>query len=202
MTNRVPYVLPIVTMVLLATLAILAGVHAPAGMRLAFHWNDNGLADGFAGAWAALLIPVGLCAALTLVFVALSRLLGPLSELIHGMLVMMIVYEGMIAAPVFGIAVPPTISPILAVCGLFWILMGNRMPKSRPVLRKPQTIPDMNRAIATSRFSSRFWVVGGIIILAAALIPLEPAIRHIVTKTVLWVTLLVPLIYSVLWRQD
>lgn len=186
-------------------MAIIAGLvagHAPANTRLAIHWNDMGAPDGFAKPWTALFIPVALCAGLSLVFALLGRLLAPMPDLIHGVLLFMVVYEAMIAAPIFGVDIPQNLSPLMAVVGLFYILMGNDMPKLRPVAHRPQTLPEINRTIASKRFGSRFWIVAGVAILVAALLPLEPAARHILTKVAAWFAILPPLLYSISWRQN
>jgi uncharacterized membrane protein len=203
MTKRFPYAFSIGTIALLAVFAALSALHAPAAMHLAVHWNNAGAPDAFAGPWEALFIPVALCAALIPVLVLLARLLEPDRQLVGFILVLMIVWEAMIAAPTFGVVIPESISPIMAVAGLFWILLGNSSPKSRPVRNKPQRRSEIDRLIASRRFGSRFAIVAGIVMLIGGLLPLDPATRHVVSKIAIWaIAILPPLFYSILWRQN
>src|SRR5437870_5790542 len=135
MTKRFPYVAPIMIIIIMALFAVIVASYAPANARLAFHWSTAGMADGFANPWKAMFTPVVLCAVFSLLFALLGRLLKPLPELIDGTLLFMIVYQLMIAAPVFGINIPQGLSPLLAVIGLVYIMMGNEMPKWRSFIR-------------------------------------------------------------------
>jgi hypothetical protein len=196
MTKRFPYIAPIAIIIVMAVFAAIVASYAPAGTRLAFHWSTAGKADGFANPWKAMFTPVVLCAVFSLLFALLGRLLKPLPELIDGTLLFMIVYELMIAAQVFGITIPQGLSPLLAVIGLVYIMMGNDMPKWRSFIRPPVTLDQINYSVGISRFRSRLWIISGLVFIVCGLLPLDPAVRTIVTRSALWSAILVPVIYS------
>lgn len=196
MTKRFPYVAPIAIIIVMALFAAIVANYAPADARLAFHWNTAGMPDGFANPWKALFTPVLLCAVFSSLFALLGRLLTPMPELIAGTLLFMIVYQAMIAAPVFGITIPAGVSPLLTVIGVVYIMGGNDMPKWRPFICPPVTLDQINYTVTTQRFRSRLWTISGLVFVICGLIPLDPTVRAIVTKTALWSAILVPVVYS------
>jgi uncharacterized membrane protein len=201
MPKQYPYVPTLATIALLALVAALPADQAQTGMRLAIHWNDFGKPDTFAAAWTALLLPLALCTGLTLVLATLYRSLPPMPLLVYNMLVLAVVYQAMIVAPVFGIAFPYSLSPLMAICGLFYILFGNSLPKTPLVIRAPQTLLDADRLIAGRRFAARFWILAGVVILVAALAPIDPAARGIANRMAVVLAILPPFLHSLVWRR-
>lgn len=200
MIKRHPIALTITVIALLALVGAVAALHTPAGMPIVVYWSE-GVPIHVTPAPAAFFIPVALAAALALIVALIYRFLTPMPELLLFMLTLMAVYEIIVVAPVFGVTLPDWFSPTMAVVGLFWIAMGNSMPKSRPLVRPPQTPRDINYLVATRRFGSRFWIIAGVALVVAALLPVDPAVRHIIYKAAIWFAILPPLLYSLFWRE-
>jgi ABC-type polysaccharide/polyol phosphate export permease len=208
MIKRHPLALTIIVIALLAFIGTMAAIHAPVGMPIVVYWSE-GVPIHVTPAPEAFFIPVALAAGLALVFALFGRIFrrcehaaatGP--GLLPFMLALMAAYELMVVAPVFGVILPSWLSPTIAICGLFYIATGNAMPKQRPALiRRPETPRDINHLVATRRFGSRFWIIAGVALVVAALLPVEPAARHIVYKVAIWVAILPPLLYSWFWRE-
>lgn len=64
----------------------------------------------------------------------------------------------------------------IAFMGLLFIIIGNYMPKTKQNytigLKIPWTLNDEANWNATHRFAGRLWVIGGILILPAAFLPI------------------------------
>ena len=199
----------------LGGIAALALSRLPAGVHLPVHWNADGQPNGFAPAGTALFMPV-------IVTVVMSALLAclpgiePLQRgleesaplLIHswlGLLLILILVEFGIAAPAFGLTMPPML--FLVGVGLLFLVIGNALPKSRPGffvgIRTPWTLIDRDNWIATHRFGSRTMMGSGILILLAALLPLRGGQRTGVILLATAVAVIPPVIYSyVYWRRN
>ncbi|MEG3163558.1 SdpI family protein [Sphingomonas sp. PB2P19] len=202
-----------VTAAALAVVAAVALGRLPAGTQLPTHWGASGLPDRFAAAGTALFMPVGVTILLSLVMAALPSL-EPLQDRLAqsaplyrtawaGLLGMAVLVEAMIAAPAFGIVLPVT--TILAGVGIFFAVLGNVLPKSRPGffvgIRTPWTISDPDNWIATHRYGGRMMMAGGAALLVLAAVPMQGESRGSFVITILLATFATPVVYSFFyWR--
>jgi uncharacterized membrane protein len=192
----------------MAAIAQLASVRLPAGTRLPVHWNVDGQADRFADAGTALFLPVALVVGMSLVFAVIPRL-EPLQHRLEGsrplyvtawtgLLCVMAVVQAMVAAPAFGLTLPPQLPMVGA--GGFLLLLGNALPKSRPGffvgIRTPWTIIDTDNWIATHRLGGRVMMLAGAIVIAAALLPLASVVRAMLVIAAIGAAVAVPTGYS------
>lgn len=198
----------------LAIVAAAALAQAPAGTVLPTHWDASGQPDGFMGARAALVFPVLLCAGLSMLM-AVVPMIEPMQHRLDqsaplyrtawaGLLAMMALIEAQVAGPIFGWALPATL--ILAGTGILLILIGNILPKSRPGyfvgIRTPWTLTDPENWIATHRLGSRTMMLGGAVILIAALLPITAAARTAALFAAILFAVVPPLVYSFLfWKR-
>lgn len=199
----------------LSGIAALALSRLPAGVQLPVHWNADGRPNGFAPAGTALFMPVIVTVVLSALLACLPRI-EPLQRgleesaplLIHswlGLLLILILVEFGIAAPAFGLTMPPML--FLVGVGILFLIIGNALPKSRPGffvgIRTPWTLIDRDNWIATHRLGSRTMMGSGILMLLAALLPLHGGQRTSVILLATAVAVIPPMIYSyVYWRRN
>jgi uncharacterized membrane protein len=198
----------------LAGVALVAMGRLPARTQLPTHWGPDGLPDRFADAGTALFMPVWLTIAVSIVMAALPAL-EPLQDRLEqsaplyrtawiGVLAVMALVEAMVAAPAFGIVLPAT--TMLAAIGLFFVVLGNALPKSRPGffvgIRTPWAIVDPDNWVATHRYASRIMIAAGVAIVALALLPMAGSTRASFVIAILAVTVATPFLYSYFhWRR-
>lgn len=198
----------------LAAVALAALQRCPAGAQLPTHWNAAGEADRFADAPTALFLPVLLTLGLSALFVLLPRL-EPLQEQLErsrallvtawaGLLGIMAVTEALIAGPAFGLHLPATL--VLAASGVLMIAIGNMLPKSRPGffvgIRTPWAILDEDNWVATHRLGAWTFIAGGLLMIAAGVLPFAAATRQALAIAAVVVAALPPVAYSFLhWRR-
>lgn len=199
---------------LLTAIALIALSRLPVGAQLPIHWTITGDADQYASARYVLFGPVVAAAVLSALFAVLPRL-EPLQERMGGsatlleaswvgFLALMVLVEIMIAGPAFGLVLTPSL--LFAGLGIYLIIRGNALPKSRPGffvgIRTPWAITDTNNWVATHRFGSRTMMLGGAIIALAAVLPLGAQARLGTVYFALALTSLPPVIYSWwFWRR-
>jgi uncharacterized membrane protein len=192
----------------IAAIATAALQRLPAGTQLPVHWNAAGQADGFADAQRALFMPAVVAAAISLVMAVLPRI-EPMQQRMSrsaslyrtgwaGLLGMMVLTECVIAAPAFGLWLPATLH--LAAGGVLLIVIGNALPKSRPGffvgIRTPWTLTDSDNWIATHRLGARTMILGGVMILGAALLPVDADARRTLVVGGMSIAIVPPLIFS------
>lgn len=196
----------------LAVLAAMAGFacitlqQLPPGATLSVHWNAAGEVDRTAPAALALAMPVGVTALVTLLF-AIIPFMEPLQQRMEkseslyraawiGLLAVMAMVEVAIALPAYGLN-DLGILPVLAV-GLFFVLLGNVLPKSRPSfflgIRTPWTLSDPENWIATHRFGGRMMMLGGFMIMATPVLPVPVRLGWMLAAIAVMV--IPPVIYS------
>ena len=199
-------------------LAIVAGValgRLPAGTQLPTHWGADGVADRFADAGTALFMPVGLTILVSLLMAALPSL-EPLQDRLAqsaplyrtawaGLLGVMALVEAMVAAPAFDLHLPAT--TMLAGMGIFFVALGNMLPKSRPGffvgIRTPWAITDPDNWIATHRYGGRIMMAAGLALVVLAAAPMRGETRASFVIAILLVTVATPVIYSFFyWRTS
>lgn len=192
----------------LGLIAATALQRLPTGTSLPVHWNGAGQANGFASADRALFMPVVSAAVISLVMAILPRI-EPMQHRLQqsaplyrtawaGLLGMMILTEIVIAAPAFGLWLPATLH--LAAGGLLLIVLGNALPKSRPGffvgIRTPWTLTDPENWIATHRLGARTMILGGVMIVIAAVLPIEAGMRQACVIAGIIVAVAPPVVYS------
>lgn len=162
----------------------LAVRHLPSGATLPVHWSADGEIDNFAPAAHALLIaPVMtlLTAALLMVLPSLPFTGAGLARspgLRETVWATLLVLFGSIQVSLVGIAMGWATHgalPIdLAVAFLF-IVLGNILPKSRPMhfigFRTPWALADEDNWIATHRLAGRIMMIEGLVMIPLAVLP-------------------------------
>lgn len=214
MTYRRMTFASVATAIVLAAVAALALQRLPAGTQLPTHWNAAGEADRYTDASTALFTPVFLTIGLSAIFAMLPRL-EPLQDRLDrsrsllttawaGLLAIMVVGEVMVAAPAFGLHPPATL--VLVAVGVLLIAVGNMLPKSRPGffvgIRTPWAILDADNWVATHRLGAWTFIAGGVVMVAAGLLPLAPALRQALVIGALVIATVPPVLYSFWhWRR-
>ena len=208
MRTRPLIVISFVIIGLLAMIAFIALSRFPAGAQLPVHWNAAGEADRFSDAGYALFLPVVLSAGMSAVFAVLPRIeplqdrMGGSAALLDtcwtGLLALMLLMQVVIAAPAFGMVLPPTV--MMAGVGLLLIAIGNALPKSRPSyfigIRTPWALIDTDNWIATHRLGSKTMMAGGMVIVAAMIAPIAGQTRATAVFLALAVMVISPIAYS------
>ncbi|MFN2101241.1 SdpI family protein [Altererythrobacter sp. MF3-039] len=210
--------LAIASLMLAASLAIFAFVTAsrlPAGAELPIHWNAAGEPDDYAPALMALLMPVGLVLFVTALFAIIPRI-EPLQEKLEGsapvlraswigVLLLCGIISLTIGLPAYGISLP--IKTVFIATGLLLVLIGNALPKSRPGffvgIRTPWAIIDTDNWIATHRLGGRLFIMAGLAIVLAGVLPIEAETTAIVLILAVAAAAVIPFVYSWwLWRRS
>ena len=123
-----------------------------------------------------------------------------------GMLLIGCMIELAVASAALGWAIEGS-SFILAGVGALFVLIGNQLGKSRSMyligIRTPWTLASEEVWIKTHRLAGKLMVGGGLLLVVAAFLPLDPGAVAVVTGAVLAVAVGVPLVYSfILWRRE
>jgi uncharacterized membrane protein len=199
----------------LAIVAVAAGQALPANVRLPMHWNAAGEVDGWGSKWIALLAPVGLGIAITVILAgagrfvprgdALERSAGLVQIAWIGTIGIAWTIELMVLAVAFHWPIAP-VRMLLIAMGLFFVALGNQFGKSRPMwlvgIRTPWTMDDPDVWIATHRLGGKLFVMAGMVWLAAGLFGFYGSRTMPVLVVVFLMAALVPAAWSyVLWRR-
>jgi uncharacterized membrane protein len=202
--------------VAMLALALLVGSRLPVDMQLPTHWNWQGEADRFSGKWAALLMPAGITATISLVLYflpsleprreGLKRSQGLYSAAWAGLLLMGATIELVTLSAALGWNVPAD-RVVMAALGAMLVLIGNRLGKSRSMylvgIRTPWTLASEEVWIKTHRLGGKLMVASGLLMIAAAILPVPPLLRGIVIGVSVGAAAIIPVVYSYfLWRQE
>lgn len=204
----------------LVLLMLLAAFWVGSGLsddvQLPIHWGADGKADGFAGKWEALLMPVGMAAGLSLLFFflpmleprdkGLERSQGLYLWAWAGLLLMSVAIQLITISEALGWGIPAVHLTCGAV-GAMLILIGNQLGKSRSMymvgIRTPWTLASEEVWIKTHRLGGKLFVLTGAAIMLAALLLLPAERLVIVVLASTAVAALVPAVYSfILWRRE
>ena len=201
--------------VALAVAAIAAGLSLPPDLQLPMHWNAAGEVDRHAGKWTALLMPIGLAVAGTLLALVVTRTepnrdavkssAGLIGIVWIGMVGLAWVIELMEFAVAFHWPIHP-VRIVIGALGLFFVAMGNQFGKSRPMylvgIRTPWTLADPDVWIATHRLGGKLFVAAGAIWFGCALSGVQGKAMPAVLLAIMLTAAFVPVFWSyVLWRR-
>ncbi|MGZ8998586.1 MAG: SdpI family protein [Allosphingosinicella sp.] len=206
---------------LLAVLAMLAtgaavALSLPEGTQLPLHWNQYGVPDRMGSKWEALLMPGGVTAVIASIFFFLPSLEPRTKDLERsqglylmtwiGLLIVMATAQLAVTGAALGWGLP-MLPLIQGSIGLLFLLIGNQLGKSRRMflvgIRTPWTLSSEEVWIRTHRLAGKLLVVGGLLLMVTALLPLPPNVRPVLLIGVPVVALLFPALWSfVLWRRE
>jgi uncharacterized membrane protein len=185
-------------------------------MPLPTHWNIHGQADQFSDKWTALLMPVLVAGGTSLLFYVLPaiesrseglrRSQGLYQSAWAAMLLMSILIQLAVVSVAFRWSIHGT-SFVLAAIGLVFVLIGNQLGKSRSMyligIRTPWTLASEEVWIKTHRLGGKLFVGGGLLLLAAAFLPLPSGVIGSLIGFVVAMLVMIPIVYSlVLWQRE
>ena len=95
---------------------------------------------------------------------------------------------------------------VLVFLGLLFVILGNYLPKVRQNyvvgFRLPWTLHDADNWNKTHRLSGKLLILGGVLFLLGAVLPLSEAAFFILLATAIAITLIIPTVYSfVLYKK-
>jgi uncharacterized membrane protein len=199
---------------LMAGFAFYVAGWVPPDTQLPVHWNAAGEVNGTLPALKALLFPVWAVLGCTAMFSVIPRL-EPLQDHLEGsaevlrtawigLLFIMVIIQIAVAMPALGLELPVAL-PNFGV-GLFFIVIGNVLPKSRPGffvgIRTPWAILDTDNWIATHRLGGKLMMLGGAAIALSAVLSLPRDARIFSMGGSVALMVVPPLVYSWwLWRR-
>ncbi|MBB3957562.1 SdpI family protein [Novosphingobium sediminicola] len=193
---------------LMAAMGALALMRLPEGARLITHWAADGTPNGSMPAARALFIAPLMVALLGALFAVLPSI-EPLQERMAqsaqvlrvgwiSLLILMTLVFAQIAGPAFGIVLP--VSLVSFGAGAMLVALGNVLPKSRPGffvgIRTPWTLTDTENWIATHRLAARLFILAGLAVMLASVLPVPMAVRGGLLVGAALFAALVPTIYS------
>lgn len=194
--------------------AFTAAVYARLPHRIPTHWNLQGEVDGWMDKpMGALMLPLVATGLLGLLW--LMPRIDPRRENLerftgdrHLITNLLILFFAVIQGATFGAALgwPVQVDRvILAAVGLLFVGLGNYLPRIRSNwymgIRTPWTLSSEGVWRATHRVGGRTFVVGGLVLAGAALLP-DP-LRAWITGGAIAVVLALPLVYSyVAYRRE
>ena len=196
--------------------SMVAGVMLPADVQLPYHWALDGEPDGLTGKWTALLLAPATIGAVSLLFYfmptieprreGLARSQGLYLWGWVGLLLVGAMMEVVLLSAGFGWGLPVNRLLVGAVAVML-VMIGNQLGKSRSMfligLRTPWTLSSEEVWIKTHRLCGKLMVVGGLAMLAAALLPLPVSALVGITIGVIAVSAGVPIVYSyIAWRRE
>ena len=201
---------------LLAALAVtvVAGFGlVPPGLQLPVHWGITGEADGFLPRDLALLVPVAIVALVWAIFLAVARFARP-ADVEAGRYVTGVALTALTAIflaievmmVLIGVGAPVNVVQGIAVAmGLLLLVLGNAMPKSQPNsfagIRMPTTLRDPANWQATHRLGGVLAIIGGLVLLVAALVaPRNQLVFWLIGCVLL--PMLIATVYSLLYARQ
>ena len=207
------------SLILVATMliaALIVGSGLPAEIRLPIHWDLAGRADGFASKWVALLMPSAIIGATALLFYflpalepreeGLARSQGVYLWAWGAILLLGPVIEFVVIAAALGWSVPAN-QLMIGALALMVIAIGNQLGKSRSMymigVRTPWTLASEEVWIRTHRLAGKLMVLGGLVMLVAALLPLPSGLLATIVGVAIAAAAVIPIVYSfLLWRRE
>ncbi len=178
------------------------------------HWNAQGEVDGWSGRWMVFLTPA--ISLVVWVLLPLLRRVDPRSEnfarfeptfwIVVNLIVAFlgVVHVLMIGAPL-GWPMPAPDLMLMAGLGVMLLVLGNYLPRVRSNwwmgIRTPWTLSSERVWHSTHRLGGKMFVLGGAMVLAGMLLPVELRVWAIVAAMI--VSAAVPAVWSyVAWRRE
>lgn len=182
--------------------------------QVAVHFNLQGEADGWASKSSLILVVMGTTALLNLIMLALphidpKRKLTQMGSKYHQLRFILVVFMAALSVFLIHHALNPDIARqnihFLLIGGLF-IALGNYFQAVKPNyfigIRTPWTLESEQVWRRTHRLGGILWIVGGILLIALALLP-EWGMQQALYITVIALTVLIPVVYSfMIYRQE
>lgn len=196
--------------------ALVAGLQLPADLQLPVHWGLDGTPDRFAGKWVGLLMPAAIAAALSLLFWCLpwieprsrnlSRSQGLYLWVWASVLLLSLGIDVVVLSAALEWGIPAS-RMIAGTLGVMFVIIGNQLGKSRSMfligLRTPWTLASEEVWVRTQRLAGKLMVLGGLIDMGAALMPLSGELLATALAATIAVAAIVPIVYSfLLWRRE
>ena len=215
MSNRNLYILSGIAIAAMLVSARIVGAMLPDGALLPVHWAVDGKPNGFAGKWTALCLPPLFTLLLTLVAVAVNRVEPMQASLAKSRGLIKIVWIGLVGLMcviqlmVVGAAlhwIVPMGSVLVGALGLFFMLLGNQLGKSRRMylvgIRTPWTLANEDVWIATHRLGGKLLVLAGLVWAICAVAGWLNPLTLPILIAVMIAASIVPIVYSyLLWRK-
>jgi uncharacterized membrane protein len=178
------------------------------------HWNLSGEIDGWMPRATGAFLPAAI-ATLVLALLHWAPRLDPRREnverfqgdwrlMVNLVVLLFVVLEGVVLGSALGWPIDPT-RAIPVALALLLVAIGNYLPRTRSNwfigIRTPWTMDSERVWRATHRVGGRAFVVAGLLLIPAALLPAR--VRGAAILTVLAVAVAYPLVYSyVAWRRE
>jgi uncharacterized membrane protein len=199
----------------LAAASFYVGQGLPAAAQVPIHWNAAGQINGYADKWTGLFVGPLLALIGSLIFTAISVAEPQQGNLAKSRALVGIAWFGALGAAVVvefaQIATlrdwnVPVAALIIGGLGLFFMVLGNQLSKSRQMymigIRTPWTLADPDIWIATHRLGGKLMMIAGLVWLVAAACGWTSLFAAPVLVGVMMVASLVPVVYSyLLWRR-
>ncbi|HEX6307590.1 MAG TPA: SdpI family protein [Longimicrobiales bacterium] len=182
--------------------------------RVATHWNVRGEVDGWSAPWSAAVFAPGIALALWLLLPLLRRIdprrrnYDRFEPTFWVLVNAIVLFMGAIHVATLGAALgwPFDITrTMLVLIGLTFVVLGNYMPRLRSNwwlgVRTPWTLESEAVWRGTHRVAGYTFVLGGLLAMAAALLP--SPLAFVVAFTGMTAGALIPVVYSyVLFRRE
>jgi uncharacterized membrane protein len=209
-------VLSLVIVLAMIAIAVWIASRVPDGAQLPIHWDASGQPNGYAGKWAALLLPAAITALLSLLFYFLPKIeprernlersQGLVFAAWGGLLLVNIAVEITIIGGALHWSVPVQVL-MLIVIGLLFVLIGNQLGKSRSMflagIRTPWTLSSEEVWIKTNRLGGKLMIAAGMLMILAAFLPLPVRAVPMLIVALVAVMVGVPIVYSfILYRRE
>ena len=174
------------------------------------HWNAAGEMDGWSGkAFAVFAIPGFLAAAhiLCVVLTSLDPKVKGQTKKVLGLVFWICPFISvLVGVLVYAVALGAEISVasvVIAATGVLFVAIGNYLPKCRRNytigIKVMWALEDEANWNATHRFAGKVWVVGGVLIILMALLPIKEVIWVYIGLTALMAVL--PMGYSYVYYR-
>lgn len=215
MKNRNMILVSAGVVAVLAAASFYVGQHLPADARVPIHWDARGEINGYADKATGLAVAPLIALISSLIFAAITVAEPRQDNLAKSRALLVIAWCGLLGtaivvefaqlATLLGWPVPVA-SLIIGGIGLFFLVMGNQLSKSRQMymigLRTPWTLADPDIWIATHRLGGKLMMTAGLVWLVAGACGWTSALAAPILIAVALISGLVPVFYSyLLWRK-